>query len=88
MTCIVLELVDSTSKAFGFCRRRKKSQIADVEGKDEKYIYIYIYMCGIGGLWLRAFSSTKGTTVLPICQGDNLVDGRIDDLLKSGHRPV
>ena len=27
---------------------------------------------------------TKGTTVLPICQGDNLVGGKIDDLLKVG----
>ena len=27
-------------------------------------------------------SSTKGTTVLPICQDDNLVGSRIDDLLK------
>ena len=32
--------------------------------------------------------SMKGITVLLICQGDNLVGGRIDDLLKGGHCPV
>ena len=51
--------------------------------KDKIYIYIYIYC--VRNKWALAlcfFLSTKQTTVLPICQDDNLVGGRIDDLLK------
>ena len=79
IACVALELVDGTGKALGFCWKGEKSHsLKNEERKEKKNYYVW-------NKWaLVSCSGTKGKTVLSICQGDNLVGGRIDDLLKVG----
>ena len=54
MACVALELVNGTGKALGFYWKRKESHSLKNEerkGKREKKKI----MCGINGLWFRAF---------------------------------
>ena len=86
ITNVTLELVDSTGKALGFCWKGKENHsLKNEERKKRERKKKIIIVCGIIGLWFCVFFlSIKGMTVLPICQGNNLVGSRIDDLLNVG----
>ena len=67
---------------FKECGEKKREK--EKEKEEKKIVY------GINELWFRAFSllNTKGMTVLLICQSNNLVGGRINNLSKSEHCPI
>ena len=78
---VVLKLVDGTGKALGFCWKGKKSYSLKIEERKVKK-KIYCVRNKDSGFWQYKARSAwdnkaRRQTVLLICQGDNLVGGRI-----------
>ena len=88
IACVMLEFADGMDKAFGFYWKGNESHhLKNVEGKRERKKKRKKIVYRISGLWFRAFffRARRERQCYQFVMGDNLVDGRIDNLLKGGH---